>query len=158
MPKKIYLTGLGSNKRQQTGGGLTFSCFSSEIQDKMLIENILGGDWCICPLSFVPYKGCLKSLFTFYGGNEHQIGHPGKPKLFVSSRKNVSFDSQKIFPFMGKSKFYNFSNGPCLWQLVLENNRMLHRGLKWYTFNSSEVEKFSETCFHILNLCIQMYN
>ena len=74
----------------------------------MLIENILGGDWCICPLSFVPYKGCLKSLFTFYGGNEHQIGHPGKPKLFVSSRKNVSFDSQKIFPFMGKSKFYNF--------------------------------------------------
>ena len=73
----------------------------------------------------------VEIVIHFYGGNEHQIGHPGKPKLFVISRKNVSFDSQKI-PFIGKSKLYNFSNGACLWQLVLENNRMLHRGLKHY--------------------------
>ena len=73
--------------------------FSSENQDKMLI----GGNWCVCPLCplkrhlLEKYFSDLISLFEivilFYGGNERQ---KGKPKLFVISRKNVTFDCQKM--------------------------------------------------------------
>ena len=87
MPRKIYLTGLtgSSNKRRAgRGGGFSFSGFSFENQDKMLTEKLLEGNWCVSPLSSVPYKGkfsgvilLFKIVNLFYGGNEHQIGFPG---------------------------------------------------------------------------------
>ena len=52
----------------------------------------------------LPLISLLEIVILFHGGNKHQIGHPGRTKLFVISLKN--FDCQKMSLKSGWSIVY----------------------------------------------------